>query len=209
MGARRRLIFPQGTREKMYNELQRFDPDVFDAVRNEIRRQHTQLEMIASENHVSPAIIETIGNPMTNKYAEGYPGERYYGGCEFVDVAENLALARERKSRLAGDHRDHRQPDDQQVRRGLSGRALLRRVRVCRCRRKSRACAREGTLWRGVGQRAAAFGFAGEHGRVHVVLETGRYGVGHGPGPWRASHARFAEEFLRAALPLRRVWDSS
>jgi glycine hydroxymethyltransferase len=78
----------------MLNDLKRFDPDIFDAVRHEVRRQHTQLEMIASENHVSPAIIETIGNAMTNKYAEGYPGARYYGGCEFVDVAENIALAR-------------------------------------------------------------------------------------------------------------------
>ncbi len=78
----------------MLNELKRFDPEIFDTVRNELRRQHTQLEMIASENHVSPAVIETIGNVMTNKYAEGYPGERYYGGCEFVDQAENIARDR-------------------------------------------------------------------------------------------------------------------
>ena len=84
----------------MLNELKRFDPEIFDTVRNELRRQHTQLEMIASENHVSPAVIETIGNVMTNKYAEGYPGERYYGGCEFVDQAENIA--RDRAKQLFG-----------------------------------------------------------------------------------------------------------
>jgi glycine hydroxymethyltransferase len=84
----------------MLNELKRFDPEIFAAVRNEVRRQHTQLEMIASENHVSPAIIETIGTALTNKYAEGYPGERYYGGCEFVDQAENIA--RDRAKELFG-----------------------------------------------------------------------------------------------------------
>ena len=84
----------------MLNELKRFDPEIFETVRHELGRQHTQLEMIASENHVSPAIIETIGTVMTNKYAEGYPGERYYGGCEYVDQAENLA--RDRAKQLFG-----------------------------------------------------------------------------------------------------------
>ncbi|MEI6235695.1 MAG: serine hydroxymethyltransferase [Planctomycetota bacterium] len=84
----------------MLNELKRFDPEIFGTVRNELHRQHSQLEMIASENHVSNAILETVGTIMTNKYAEGYPGERYYGGCEFVDVAENLA--RDRAKELFG-----------------------------------------------------------------------------------------------------------
>ncbi len=84
----------------MLNELKCFDPEIFDTVRHELGRQHTQLEMIASENHVSPAIIETVGTIMTNKYAEGYPGERYYGGCEFVDQAENIA--RDRAKQLFG-----------------------------------------------------------------------------------------------------------
>ena len=78
----------------MLDELRRFDPEIFDAVRNEVRRQHVQLEMIASENHVSPAVLEALGSVMTNKYAEGYPGKRYYHGCEFVDVAEDVARAR-------------------------------------------------------------------------------------------------------------------
>jgi len=84
----------------MLNELKKFDPDVFGAVKNEIHRQQTQLEMIASENHVSPAILEAAGTVLTNKYAEGYPGKRYYGGCECVDVAENLA--RDRAKELFG-----------------------------------------------------------------------------------------------------------
>ena len=74
--------------------LQRYDPEVFDAVRRETHRQNTKLELIASENFVSSAVLEALGSPLTNKYAEGYPGKRYYGGCEFVDVAENLARDR-------------------------------------------------------------------------------------------------------------------
>ena len=74
--------------------LQQYDPEVFDAVRRETHRQNTKLELIASENFVSSAVLEALGSPLTNKYAEGYPGKRYYGGCEFVDVAENLARDR-------------------------------------------------------------------------------------------------------------------
>ena len=80
--------------------LQQQDPDIFAAIRGEFTREHTKLEMIASENFVSPAVLEALGSPFTNKYAEGYPGKRYYGGCEFVDVAENLA--RERVKQLFG-----------------------------------------------------------------------------------------------------------
>jgi glycine hydroxymethyltransferase len=74
--------------------LVRTDPEIADAIRNETRRQGAQLEMIASENFVSEAVLEALGTVLTNKYAEGYPGKRYYGGCEFVDVAETLAIAR-------------------------------------------------------------------------------------------------------------------
>jgi glycine hydroxymethyltransferase len=70
------------------------DPDIADAIRHEVRRQEEGLELIASENFVSLAVLEATGSVMTNKYAEGYPGKRYYGGCEFVDVAESLAIAR-------------------------------------------------------------------------------------------------------------------
>jgi glycine hydroxymethyltransferase len=74
--------------------LVRTDPEIADAIRSETRRQGSQLEMIASENFVSEAVLEALGTVLTNKYAEGYPGKRYYGGCEFVDVAESLAIAR-------------------------------------------------------------------------------------------------------------------
>jgi glycine hydroxymethyltransferase len=70
------------------------DPEVFNTVKNELTRQRTSLEMIASENFVSKAVLEASGNIMTNKYAEGYPGKRYYGGCDCVDVVENLARDR-------------------------------------------------------------------------------------------------------------------
>jgi len=74
--------------------LAQMDPDIAAAIAHETERQETGLELIASENFVSPAILEAVGSVMTNKYAEGYPGKRYYGGCEFVDVAESLAIAR-------------------------------------------------------------------------------------------------------------------
>ena len=82
------------------NILKLKDPDTYAAIRNEINRQNTKLELIASENFVSEAVLEAMGSPLTNKYAEGYPGKRYYGGCEFVDVAENLA--RDRAKQLFG-----------------------------------------------------------------------------------------------------------
>ena len=78
--------------------LDQHDPEIAAAIRNELRRQQNQIEMIASENFTSIPVMEAAGSVMTNKYAEGYPGRRYYGGCEFVDVAENLA--RERACKL-------------------------------------------------------------------------------------------------------------
>jgi glycine hydroxymethyltransferase len=78
----------------MQRSLAESDPEIASAIRNEVHRQAEGLELIASENFVSSAILEAAGSVMTNKYAEGYPGKRYYGGCEFVDVAESLAIAR-------------------------------------------------------------------------------------------------------------------
>ena len=78
----------------MQRSLAETDPEIADAIRNEARRQAEGLELIASENFVSTAVLEAAGSVLTNKYAEGYPGKRYYGGCEFVDVAESLAIAR-------------------------------------------------------------------------------------------------------------------
>jgi len=81
----------------MLEHLKKVDPETYQAVQNETRRQANKLELIASENFVSEAVLEAMGSPLTNKYAEGYPGRRYYGGCEFVDVAENLAIERAKK----------------------------------------------------------------------------------------------------------------
>lgn len=84
------------------------DPEIFAAIQKELERQRTNIELIASENFVSPAVMEAQGSVLTNKYAEGYPGRRYYGGCEFVDVAENLA--RERAKKLFGAEHANVQP---------------------------------------------------------------------------------------------------
>jgi glycine hydroxymethyltransferase len=83
--------------------LQRTDPDVFAAIQKETTRLEENLELIASENAVSEAVLEAQGSIMTNKYAEGYPGRRYYGGCEFVDIVEDLAIARA-KELFGADH---------------------------------------------------------------------------------------------------------
>jgi len=77
--------------------LKEFDPEVYEAIRLETQRQEWKLELIASENFVSEAVLEAAGSVMTNKYAEGYPGKRYYGGCEFVDIVERLAIDRAKK----------------------------------------------------------------------------------------------------------------
>src|SRR6201987_410975 len=87
----------------MYRSLAETDPQIAAAIDNETRRQHEGLELIASENFVSEAVLEAAGSVFTNKYAEGYPGKRYYGGCEYTDVVENLA--RDRAKQLFGaDH---------------------------------------------------------------------------------------------------------
>src|SRR5215831_20803795 len=77
--------------------LKQADPEIAAAIEGELGRQQHEIELIASENIVSRAVLEAQGSIMTNKYAEGYPGNRYYGGCEFVDIAENLAIDRAKK----------------------------------------------------------------------------------------------------------------
>ncbi len=94
--------------EGMARPLAEVDPEVWRAVQNEVERQHGQLELIASENFTSEAVLEATGSVFTNKYAEGYPGRRYYGGCEFTDVVENLAC--ERAKRLFGAEHVNVQP---------------------------------------------------------------------------------------------------
>ena len=81
----------------MYPELEKNDPEIFAAVKAELNRQRNKLELIASENFTSLAVMQAQGSVLTNKYAEGYPAKRYYGGCEFVDVAETLAIERAKK----------------------------------------------------------------------------------------------------------------
>jgi glycine hydroxymethyltransferase len=83
--------------------LEKVDPEIYQAIKSETRRQAQKIELIASENFVSEAVLEAQGSIMTNKYAEGYPGNRYYGGCEFVDIAENLAIER-CKQLFGADH---------------------------------------------------------------------------------------------------------
>src|SRR5512147_2859397 len=92
----------------MERPLSAADPEVAKAIRNEELRQHEGHELIASENFVSEAVLEAAGSVFTNKYAEGYPGKRYYGGCEFTDVVENLA--RDRAKQLFGAEHANVQP---------------------------------------------------------------------------------------------------
>lgn len=77
--------------------LDKVDPELFEAIKKEEQRQEEHIELIASENYTSPAVMQAQGSQLTNKYAEGYPGKRYYGGCEFVDEVEQLAIDRLKK----------------------------------------------------------------------------------------------------------------
>ena len=86
-----------------FKEIKNFDPEIAEVIELEIGRQNDKIELIASENVVSPAVMAAMGSPLTNKYAEGYPAKRYYGGCEFVDMAENLAIERAKKL-FGADH---------------------------------------------------------------------------------------------------------
>ena len=90
------------------SHVERTDPEVYAAIRGEEKRQVEKVELIASENYTSPAVLEAVGSVLTNKYAEGYPGRRYYGGCEWVDVAETLAI--ERAKALFGAEHANVQP---------------------------------------------------------------------------------------------------
>jgi glycine hydroxymethyltransferase len=97
-----------GKRMLHFDEISRVDPEIFSAIEKEIARQTEKIELIASENFVSKAVLEAAGSPLTNKYAEGYPGKRYYGGCEYVDVVEELAI--ERAKQLFGAEHANVQP---------------------------------------------------------------------------------------------------
>src|SRR4030042_3746757 len=84
-------------------ELKKTDPEIYNAIVEEIRRERDKIVLIASENYASPAVLEAQGSVFTNKYAEGYPGRRYYGGCEYADVVESLAIERA-KSLFGAEH---------------------------------------------------------------------------------------------------------
>jgi glycine hydroxymethyltransferase len=117
----------------MFNKdvtLASFDPELAQAIANEDRRQEEHIELIASENYCSPAVMEAQGSKLTNKYAEGYPGKRYYGGCEYVDVVEQLAI--DRAKELFGADYANVQPHCRLAgqQRCLSGAAECRRHRA-------------------------------------------------------------------------------
>src|SRR5919112_1018554 len=99
---------PMNANMRMARPLAETDPAVYDAIRKELERQDSHLELIASENFTSEAVLEATGSVFTNKYAEGYPGKRYYGGCEFTDIVENLA--RDRAKKLFGAEYANVQP---------------------------------------------------------------------------------------------------
>ena len=94
--------------DSVMHSLSHQDPEILDLINAEAHRQQDGLEMIASENYTSPAVMQAVGSVLTNKYAEGYPGRRYYGGCEYVDVVEDLA--RDRAKQLFGAEHANVQP---------------------------------------------------------------------------------------------------
>ena len=117
------------TNSAMSRPLCEVDPEISNAIDNEARRQHEGLELIASENFVSEAVLEAAGSVFTNKYAEGYPGKRYYGGCEFTDVVETIA--RERAKRLFGAENANVQPHSGSQANQAAYAAILQRWRQC------------------------------------------------------------------------------
>ena len=145
-------MFPRDAR------IEGYDPELAQAIANENRRQEDHVELIASENYASPRVMEAQGSQLTNKYAEGYPGKRYYGGCEYVDVAEQLAIDRVQAA--------------------------------VRCRLR---------------QRAAAFGLAGQPGRVPRAAAAGRHHPRHVAGARRPPHPRRQGQHQRQAVQRRAV----
>ena len=85
-----------------FEEIQATDPEIAKCISEEVERQNSHIELIASENWVSKAVMAAMGSPLTNKYAEGYPGKRYYGGCECVDEVERLAIERAKELFIMG-----------------------------------------------------------------------------------------------------------
>ncbi|RCH77862.1 glycine hydroxymethyltransferase shm1, partial [Rhizopus azygosporus] len=90
----RGYVFPAGQREFLNERLEKMDPELFDIIENEKKRQKESVDLIPSENFTSRAVMDALGSVMQNKYSEGYPGARYYGGNEFIDMSENLCRKR-------------------------------------------------------------------------------------------------------------------
>src|ERR1041385_3666189 len=187
----------------MYRPLFESDPDIAAAIDNETRRQHEGLELIASENFVSEAVLEAMGSVFTNKYAEGYPGKRYYGGCEYADVVENLA--RDRAKQLFGAEHANVQPHSGSSANMEAYGAILQPGDTI----LGLNLAHGGHLTHGhhlnfsIGtrQRAAALRFIGKHGSVWRDPAAGRHHPRLEPGPRRPPHARAPPEFFDRNTP--------
>ena len=115
--------------------VSKFDPDVADGMEQELKRQRRNLELIASENLVSPAVMAAMGSVLTNKYAEGYPGKRYYGGCQCVDIVEEIA--RKRACELFGADHANVQPHSGRRKRISESYRLCKIQRDRRCLRRT------------------------------------------------------------------------
>ena len=114
--------------EWMKQPLAEVDPEIFEQILAEKHRQNSRLELIASENFTSPAVLTALGSTLSNKYAEGYPGKRYYGGCEVVDVAAQIAGRVDRLAQRVGALVDGAVPVDHEVRRESATDKFSRRI---------------------------------------------------------------------------------
>lgn len=103
-----------------YDTIRMSDPELYGAMKSELERQRDHIELIASENFTSRAVMEAMGSHLTNKYAEGYPGARYYGGCEYVDIVEQLAIDRAKKLSGPSTRTFSRTPARRQTSRSIS-----------------------------------------------------------------------------------------
>jgi len=140
-----------------YQNLSQADPEIMAVVRREMARQSEELEMIASENYVSPAVLEAMATVLTNKYSEGYPGHRYYGGNQIIDEAESLAATRAKK--LFGAEHVNVQPlSGSPANAAVPGEKIVRR-RTCQCPALVRFAGQRGGLFRVFETRRQSFGF--------------------------------------------------
>src|SRR4028118_2328713 len=168
--------------------LSQTDPEVAQAIQNELGRQRGKLELIASENFTSVSVLEATGSVMTNKYAEGYPGKRYYGGCEFVDVVEQLAIERA-KELFGAEHANVQPHSGSQANAGVylampkPGDPIL-----------GLACPQGGPTRRRTRQCAATLWLTGQRRCLSGDAQTWRHYFGHGLAGRRTPDARSQDE---------------